>query len=97
MRPISLEEVKTTNFSLAIGKAPDLDGFTSEFFHNCWSIIKLDVGDPPALNETFLSLIHKEEKSTDPNKFCPITLCNFFYKIISKVIDLQRMLGIPLL
>jgi hypothetical protein len=38
------------------------------------------------LDATFLTLIPKEEKAEDPNKFKPISLCNVVYKIITKVI-----------
>jgi hypothetical protein len=40
-----------------------------------------------ALNDTFLTLIPKEEKVTNPNKFIPISLCNIIYKIRTKVIS----------
>jgi hypothetical protein len=79
------------------GKSPGPDGFTTEFFHACWSVIKQDVWEAvedsrkflkvlPAFNSTFLTLIPKEDKVEDPRKFRPIALCNVIYKIISKVI-----------
>lgn len=39
-----------------------------------------------SLNSTFITLIPKEEEANTPSKFRPIALCNFLYKIISKVI-----------
>ena len=39
-----------------------------------------------ALNSTFLTLIPKESGTKDLGKLRPISLCNFIYKIISKVI-----------
>jgi hypothetical protein len=44
---------------------------------------------PPSLNATFLTLIPKEERVTNPKNFRPIALCNVIYKIISKVIALR--------
>jgi hypothetical protein len=41
----------------------------------------------PALNATFLTLIPKEDKVENPNKFHPISLCNVIYKLISKIIS----------
>jgi hypothetical protein len=79
------------------GKSLGPDGFTTEFVHACWYVIKQDIWEAiedsrkflkvlPAFNSTFLTLIPKEEKVEDPNKFKPTTLCNVIYKIISKVI-----------
>jgi hypothetical protein len=38
-----------------------------------------------AFNATFLMLIPKEERVTHPKQYTPIALCNFIYKIITKV------------
>jgi len=84
------------------------DGFTIDFYKACWSIIKLDVHNLmeesriqksilQALNSTFLTLIPKGIFADSPDEFRPITLCNFIYKIISKILD-NRIKGIlPLL
>ena len=77
--------------------SPGPDGFTVNFFHHFWEMIKIDVWNIveqsrvsrcilPALNATFLTLIPKNEGADFPNKFCPISLCNVIYKIITKVI-----------
>jgi hypothetical protein len=50
-----------------------------------------------ALNATFLTLVPKEEKVVDPNKFYPISLCNVIYKIISKVIAMRLKPLLPTL
>ena len=73
------------------------DGFTVNFFHHFWEMVKLDVWQImeqsriyghilPALNATFLTLIPKCEGANNPDKFRPISLCNVIYKIITKVI-----------
>jgi hypothetical protein len=91
--------VEASNLILSPGKSSKPDGFTSDFFHHCWQVIKLDVWDLvkesqrilgvlPALNATFLSLIPKEEKVLTPISFSLYPLCNVIYKIISKVISL---------
>jgi hypothetical protein len=68
-----------------------------EFFLGCYEFIEEDLqrvvettrtqgkmlGD---FNTTFLALIPKEDNPTTFEKFRPISLCNFIYKIISKVI-----------
>ena len=97
IQPVSLEEVEEAVNQMALGKALGPDGFTSNFFHYFWDMIKEEVvgiveelrnkkGVLRAFNATFLSLIHKESGADHPDKFRPISLCNVIYKIISKVI-----------
>lgn len=43
-----------------------------------------------ALNTTFIALIPKVSKTSSFDEFRPISLCNFLYKIISKIIA-ERM------
>ena len=81
---------------MAQEKAPGPDGFTSNFFHFFWDMIKEEVlaiveesrksrGVLKSFNTTFLSLIPKGEGANTPGKFRPIALCNVIYKIVSKV------------
>lgn len=97
IRPITQEEVDQVVKDMPSGKAPGLDGFTTDFFHHCWDIIIKDVWEVveeswtsiqvlQAFNATFLTLIPKEERVTNPKHFRPIALCNIIYKIITKVI-----------
>ena len=95
--PVSMQEVEEAVNQMALGKAPGPDGFTSNFFHYFWDMVKDEVveiveesrtkkGVLRAFNATFLSLIPKEAGADRPDKFRPIALCNVIYKIISKVI-----------
>jgi hypothetical protein len=79
------------------GKAPGLDGFTSDFFHHCWSLIKTEVWEIledsratgqilQALNENFITLAPKEGQAHHPKQFRPIALCNVIYNLLTKVI-----------
>jgi hypothetical protein len=98
-RPITQEEVDQAVKEMPPGKAPGPDGFTTDFFHYCWSLIREEVWQVveesrtlgqvlSAFNATFLTLIPKEERVTHPKQFRPIALCNVIYKIITKVISL---------
>jgi hypothetical protein len=49
----------------------------------------------PTLDATFIYLILKEEKSEDPSKFRPISLCNVVYIIITKVIANRIKMLLP--
>ena len=82
---------------MALGKSPGPDGFTSNFSHLFWDLVKEGMlciveesktkkGVLKAFNATFLTLIPKEAGADTPDKFKPIVLCNVIYKIISKVI-----------
>ena len=82
---------------MALGKAPGPDGFTSNFFHHFWDMVKREVVEIveesrlnkrvlKSFNSTFLSLIPKEMGADSPDKFRPIALCTVIYHIISKVI-----------
>ena len=65
-----MQEVEETIDQMALGKAPGPDGFTSNFFHLFWDLVKEDVlsiveesrtkkGVLKAFNATFLTLIPK--------------------------------------
>ena len=89
-------------------KAPSLHGFPIEFFQEFWDIIKIDllavVQESQenkqmlrALNSTFLALIPKGEGVDRISQFCPISLCNVIYKIISKLIADRLKKWLPML
>ena len=70
MRSITLQEVEKTINQMKKEKAPSLDGFTVNFFHSCWDMLKHEIWEMveeshrnrkilPALNATFLTLIPK--------------------------------------
>ncbi len=82
---------------MLVDKAPGPDGFPTFFFQKYWEIIKDDIvkaiqeffGEKNLLKEinaTFLVLIPKVPGLDSFDNFRPISLCNSFYKIISKVL-----------
>ncbi len=92
-----MKELEETINQMASGKAPGLDGFTKDFFHEFWDLVKEDIleivensrkmkGLLSAFNSTFITLISKEKGAEEPGKFRPIALCNVIYNIITKVI-----------
>ena len=73
------------------------------FFQNEWNLVGKDVccaikeffGAKRMLkeiNSTFLCLIPKKVGADFPNQFRPISLCNSFYKTISKVLTSRLLL-----
>jgi hypothetical protein len=71
LHPITIEEVDHALQDTPKCKALGPDGFTSDFFHHCWSMIRVEVWEIledsratgqvlQALNATFLTLVPKE-------------------------------------
>ena len=65
---------------MALGKSPGPNGFTSNFFHYLWDLVKEEVlkimeesrnkrGVLKSFNATFLTLILKETGVNSPDKF----------------------------
>lgn len=78
-------------------KSPGLDGWTQELFQHFFDIMgkdRLDAVEESrtfdkvcgSLNATFLTLNPKEPKPVSFHEYRPIVLCNFVYKVITKLI-----------
>lgn len=108
LQPTTLQEIEEAMAQLKDGKEPGLDGFTANFFHEFWDLIKYEVWNLVeesrsmhwillALNTTFLALVPKGEEPNRLENFRPIALCNVIYKLISKVIANRIKPLLPLL
>lgn len=84
-------------FQLGSIKAPGPDGFSSLFYQRSWDVIEKQLCElvkdyfdhgfrMEDLNSTNLVLIPKIGVPVEVGNFRPISLCNFSYKVISKVI-----------
>ncbi|XP_073024476.1 uncharacterized protein [Primulina eburnea] len=93
----SLEEFRTTVFSIHPDSVAGPDGFSSAFFQNCWEIVHQDVFAavldffrsspmPQGFTATTITLIPKVEGARAWSDFRPISLCNVTNKIISKLL-----------
>ena len=78
-------------------KPPSPDGLSGCFYKTHWPTIGDQLVDivreffsqwkfVKGLNKTFIALIPKNENSTSVDQFRPISLCNFAYKIVSKLL-----------
>lgn len=97
-------DIKRVVWSLPNHKSPGLDGFGPSFYRFAWDTIKKDLvaniqnffntGNlPPLWNQTFVTLIPKSETPKTFTNFCPISLCNFCYKIITGI-HVHRLKGL---
>ncbi|KAF5481894.1 hypothetical protein F2P56_002506 [Juglans regia] len=104
LRPFSKGEIEEAIKSMAPLKSPGPDGFGSCFYQNHWKTIGDDVcaavlnhlnGTIPfqLVNFTFIALIPKKKDPKVVIEYRPISLCNVFYKIISKVL-VNRFKGV---
>lgn len=96
LQPVSKEEVTRALNSMKPFKAPGPDGFQAIFFKKYWHIVGKDVWRmvsgafasgriDPTLIETLIALIPKGDNPITFKEFCPISLCNTIYKILTKV------------
>jgi len=96
-RPVTIDEIKKAVFSIGPHRAPGLDGFTCNFYHQFWEDINLAIIMEvkkffeynyleQTHNHTNLCLILKIFVPSTMADFRQITLCNVSYKIISKIL-----------
>jgi hypothetical protein len=93
----SKEEIKHAVFDLNKDGAPGPDGFGAHFYQTYWDIIHHDVTNAvlqffttgwilPNYNSNTIILIPKSDSADSIEKYRPIALANFKFKIISKVL-----------
>jgi Reverse transcriptase (RNA-dependent DNA polymerase) len=95
-QPFTLEEIKIAIFDANGRKSPGPDGVSFAFYQIYWEIIKDDIFqlvqsfanntlELSKLNHTSIVLIPNTSESTI-HQYRPISLINYSYKIISKVL-----------
>ncbi|GLT85577.1 hypothetical protein SLE2022_037640 [Rubroshorea leprosula] len=96
-RSVSEEEIRSAVFQLGAFKAPGVDGFPGCFFQQHWDLVAPDMCNAirhffehgfmlRELNKTKIVLIPKIKNPEVISQFRPISLCNFSYKIIAKIL-----------
>lgn len=105
---VSTEEIKLTMHQLGSSKAPGPYGFSGLFYQHYWSTIHEIIYAASVeffnlesmlaqINKTQLVLIPKVPNPESVGHFRPISLCNFAYKIFSKVLSNRLKMILPVL
>ena len=95
--PVLDEEIRHTLWLLKPCKSPGPDGIHTGFYQRFWPIVGNSVifevkeafrtgKVPPNLNQTLIALIPEIKGPETIGNYRPISLCNFVYKVITKII-----------
>ena len=101
-----VDEIKKVVWEMNSHKASGPDGFPSLFFKKYWDAVESQVISIVQsffregwllrqMNHTFITLIPKRQGACNFNHFRPISLCNFYYKIISKILVMRLRQILP--
>lgn len=101
-KPYSNEEIKTTLFHMGPTKAHGPDGLPALFYHSLeffWATAVRSLLEGRSIADAFcdsvIMLIPKIARANHLKNFHPISLCNFLYKIASKVLANRLKLLLP--
>ena len=100
------EEVSATLHQMAPLKSPSLKGFSVCFFQDTWEEVGMEVCAAAldffnnsvldeSVNTTHIALKPKMINPSKVTDFWPISLCNVFYKILSKVLANRLKVILP--
>jgi hypothetical protein len=97
MRLAAFKDVEEIVKIMASENSPGPDGFIVDFYQAVWEVLGQFIWEVveesrtskfilQPFNSTFITLILKVKGANTIDMFLPISLCNFIYKIISKLV-----------
>lgn len=97
VRVVTIEEVNSIVYQLSGSRAMGLDGYPRLFYQRNWNVVGpyifttvkafLEIGNfPYSFTQTNITPIPKIPSPTHAFDYRPISLCNFIYNVISKVL-----------
>ncbi|CAN6563499.1 unnamed protein product [Malus baccata var. baccata] len=106
LMPVTEDEIKSAIFKMGGLKAPGPDGFQGIFYQSFWEHVYAEVCDlvrelmqgprnPANINATYIVLIPKVPHPESVSQFWPISLCNYSYKVLSKVLANRLKVILP--
>ncbi|KAM1780200.1 hypothetical protein ACFX12_041494 [Malus domestica] len=108
LKPVFEDEIKAAIFKMGGLKTLGPDGFQGIFYQSFWEHVYADVcalvrelmqgtSSPSTLNATYIVLIPKVPHPETVSQFQPISLCNYSYKVLSKVLANRLKVILPML
>ena len=96
-RLVTDAKIKASLWALKPFKVPGPDGLHASFFQQFWLLVGESVKKEiklifmsrvvlEYLNKTLITLIPKNRNPESLNNYCPISLCNTIYKMVTKII-----------
>ena len=106
LKEFRVEEVRRALKQMHPTKSLGPDGMSPIFFQKYWDVMGPQVVDcvlntlnsgimPDGLNDTYICLIPKVNCPQKITDFCPISLCNIIYKLVSKVLANRLKIVLP--
>ena len=96
-KPFNTEEIRQAISSLENNKSPDNDGLTPEFYKTFTTLLQEDLKElfqdisisgrmPESMRQAVITCVYKTGKREDITNWRPISLLNYDYKILTKVL-----------
>ncbi|XP_074314673.1 uncharacterized protein LOC141649902 [Silene latifolia] len=96
-QPVRVPEILDALKSIDRNKSPGMDGYSSGFFLDAWTVVGQDFKNavleffqtcsmPKVANSTLLVLVPKMDTPLTVKDYRPIACCTTFYKVISKIL-----------